>query len=131
MNISPNIHFTEHNFGPLWRKSAIVLFESLSKTPFRVLFACIFRFLFYFGISSVFESVMMSLHRKYNFTPWKQCDACTRWVWKHRKSILKVKPSLVSVNNNLYSSNTNTGTEAHMKLHTIKDTKRIPCNYKI
>jgi hypothetical protein len=55
------IPFAEHNFSPLRRIFfVIVLFESLFKTLFGVLISSLYLqiFIFYFGISSVFESVI-------------------------------------------------------------------------
>jgi hypothetical protein len=91
------IPFAKNNFGPFEHiVFVIVLFESPSKTLFRVLFAspylqiCIFYQ--YISISCpTVSSKWVNPNRKYNKKPSKQYDVCIVWPCKGQKWIRKVK----------------------------------------
>jgi hypothetical protein len=85
------IPFAENNFGPFAHiVFVIVLFESPSKTLFRVLFASLYLqiciFYQYISISCpTVSSKLVNPNRKYDWKPSKQCDACIVWPWKGQK----------------------------------------------
>jgi hypothetical protein len=91
------IPFAENNFGPFEHiVFVIVLFESPSKTLFRVLFASLYLqiciFYQYISISCpTVSSKWVNPNRKYDKKPSKQCDVCIVWPCKGQKWIRKVK----------------------------------------
>jgi hypothetical protein len=94
------IPFAENNFGPFEHVVfVIVLFESPSKTLFRVLFASLYHqiYIFYQYISiscPTVSSKWANPNRKYDRKPSKQCDVCIVWPCKCQKWIRKVKLNL-------------------------------------
>jgi hypothetical protein len=91
------IPFAENNFGPFAHiVFVIVLFESPSKTLFRVLFASLYLqiciFYQYISISCpTVSSKWVNPNRKYDWKLSKQCDVCIVWPCKGQKWIRKVK----------------------------------------
>jgi hypothetical protein len=91
------VPFAENNFGPFEHiVFVIVLFESPSKTLFRVLFASLYLqiciFYQYISIScATVSSKWVNPNRKYDWKPSKQCDVCIVWPCECQKWILQVK----------------------------------------